>query len=82
MQVLRPVHIVPLKQAYPSQREGTLLSSVDTTEYAAWSRPRLQIEDSIQGSEREYVHMTSASKTHIFSPPITLYTWCVSYSTL
>ena len=47
LRVLRLVHIVSLKQAYPSQREGTLLSPVETTEYAAWLRPRLQIEDKI-----------------------------------
>ena len=45
LRVLHPVHIASLKQAYPSQREGTLFSPDDATEYAAWQRPRLQIED-------------------------------------
>ena len=31
-----PVHIAYFKQAYPSQRAGTLFSPDDATEYAAW----------------------------------------------
>ena len=49
LRVLRPVHVASLKQAYPSQREGALLSLVDTTDYAAQLRPRLQMEDKDPG---------------------------------
>ena len=42
--VLRPGHVASLKQAYPSQREGTLFSPSNTTEEAAWQQPRLQTE--------------------------------------
>ena len=78
MRVLRSVHIVPLKQAYPLQREGTLLSPVDTFEYAAWPWPHLQIEDSIKGSDNGSMYKQLRQAKHMSShPPITLYTLCV-----
>ena len=45
--VLGPIHIASLKQAHPSQREGTLYSPSDATEDAAWQQPCLQTEDCI-----------------------------------
>ena len=39
----RQSHVVSLRQAYPSQREGTVSSPSDTTEYAARHQPHLQM---------------------------------------
>ena len=52
-------HMVPVKQAYPSQREGTLFSSSDTTETAAWCQLRLQTE----GRTEEYEQTPSDMQT-------------------